>query len=119
MSKQILIIICGLLLITNFFLFYKYTATSNLLANIQVENKSKADESQKFSVFLKLLVAKVLQTGGDVSFEDRLTLENSVRNLNDTEILSTWKNFVDSKDNDMAQKYLKNLLQLLVNRINP
>jgi len=67
--------------------------------------------------FLKLFIEKILQGEEEVSFEDRLRLENSVRELKDNKILSLWESFTQAKSSEEAQVSLKNLLQALVNKI--
>jgi hypothetical protein len=44
-------------------------------------------------------------------------LETAVRDLKDEEILNQWQKFVDSKTETEAQKEVKNLLELLINKI--
>ncbi len=68
-------------------------------------------------VFLKLFIEKILQGEEEVSFEDRLKLENSVRDLKDKEVLSLWENFTQAKTSEEAQFSLKNLLRALVDKI--
>jgi len=68
--------------------------------------------------FLNLFIEKVLQSKTDISFEDRLKLENTVRDLNDSEILSLWETFTEAKTADEVQAYCKDLLQALVRKLN-
>jgi hypothetical protein len=46
-----------------------------------------------------------------------LKLEYAVRDLADGEILKQWNEFVNSKTESEAQEQVKNLLELLVNKI--
>jgi len=68
--------------------------------------------------FLGMFVSKVIKAEKEVSFEDRLKLENMVRDLNDESIVKQWKNFVDSKTEKEAQENVKELLDLLVDKIS-
>ena len=67
--------------------------------------------------FLLAFVDKVLRAKGEVSFDDRLQLENMVRDLKDDAVLAEWNKFVNSKTPEGAQEEVKNLLDLLVHKI--
>jgi hypothetical protein len=54
-----------------------------------------------------------------VSFDDRLQLENMVRDLKDDAILAEWNKFVNSQTSAEAQGEVKNLLDILVLKIQP
>src|SRR3989344_4787023 len=43
--------------------------------------------------FANLFISKVLRAEGEVSFEDRLQLENAVRDTKDKDIYDTWQRF--------------------------
>ena len=74
-------------------------------------------DAKKSLMFLKLFIAKVLRAEGDVRFEDRLQLENGIHKLQNPRALLLWKEFVDAKSSDSAQRAVKNLLELLVDAI--
>ena len=67
--------------------------------------------------FTELFIEKVLKSKGEVSFEDRLKLENAVREIGDENILNQWQKFTDSQNNDQAQEECKTLIAMLVGRI--
>jgi hypothetical protein len=73
---------------------------------------------QKVLDFTKLFIAKVLKADGDVSFDDRLQLENSVRSINDNTIFDQWQKFINAKTPLEAQIEVKNLLEMLANKIS-
>ena len=73
---------------------------------------------QKVLNFTKLFITKVLKADGEVSFEDRLLLENTVRAINDKTIFNQWQKFVNAKTALEAQIEVKNLLEMLVNKIS-
>ena len=106
-----------ILLVASGFLAYQYIAERNKLIAAE---KTIALQNLNSGIveFMKLFSEKVLNTQGEISFEDRLNLENSVRNLNDQDILNQWGKFVNSNDQTEAQNNVKNLLQLLINKIN-
>lgn len=85
---------------------------------IVAENTVKTFQyNQNILEFTKLFVTKVLKSDGEVSFEDRLKLENAVRNINDKTIFDQWQKFVNAKNETEAQVEVKNLLETIVNRI--
>jgi len=71
----------------------------------------------KIVSFLDTFIAKVLKAENEVSFEDRLKLENSIRDLNDKELLTLWEKFTQATTADQIQQNVKNLLEGLVNKI--
>ncbi|MBU4274949.1 hypothetical protein KKE19_04025 [Patescibacteria group bacterium] len=74
-------------------------------------------QNEKVLSFTKLFIGKVLKAETEVSFEDRLQLENAVRDINNEDILDQWNKFTESKTEAQAQEEVKNLLELLVNKI--
>jgi len=116
-KKNIIIAIFILSLIVNgsliggyFFLKVEINKAREIIAQKQ-EHKNVAD-------FALLFIEKVLKSEKDVSFEDRLTLETAVRDLNDKEILDQWRKFTESKVKEDAQKEVKNLLELLLKKVS-
>jgi len=73
--------------------------------------------NDKIVNFLDLFIQKVLESQKEISFDDRLKLENEVRALNDNQIIAQWDQFVNSKSVEDAQLQVKNLLHLLVQKI--
>jgi hypothetical protein len=53
-----------------------------------------------------------------VSFDDRLSLENAVRDTKDTQLLAQWNSFTAAKDEAGAQQEMKSLLSLLISKMN-
>ncbi len=73
--------------------------------------------NEKILDFTKLFIAKIIKGQGEVSFEDRLQLENAVRDIKDKAIFDQWQRFSESKTEVQAQVEVKNLLELLINKI--
>jgi hypothetical protein len=73
--------------------------------------------NEKVLEFTKFFIEKVLKAKTKVDFETRLKLENAVRNLDDEEILAQWQKFTESQTEAEAQEQVKNLLEMLVNKI--
>jgi hypothetical protein len=84
---------------------------------ITTNNLNTFHYNQNVLTFAKLFVVKVLKADGQVSFDDRLMLENAVRNINDKTIFDQWQKFINANTAMGAQIEVKNLLELLVNKI--
>ena len=67
--------------------------------------------------FLKMFIKQVIKSDKEVDFDTRLKLENSIRSLNDAELLAQWQKFANSNGEEEAQKKVKNLLEMLVDKI--
>ena len=116
-KRNVILFIFILLLSGNIFLAGQYYIS---LKNIQIsQNKLLIyQHNEKILNFTKLFIEKVLQAQEEVSFEDRLRLENAVRDLNNKDILDQWNKFTTSKTETQAQTEVKNLLELLINKIS-
>ena len=115
-KKRVVTLVIIILLAGNIFFAWKYAETKKDLSaaqKIAAEQKKNSGVSE----FAKMFVADVLKAESEVSFDTRLKLENAVRILDDKEILDQWNKFVKSTDQAQAQAEVKNLLELLVNKI--
>jgi hypothetical protein len=110
------IIVFGILLVGNVFFGLYYFTTVKELKDIQ-STSSKTELNDKVLDFASMFIKKVLQADKEVDFETRLSLENAVRDLKDDQIMSEWQNFVGSKTETEAQNSVKNLLGILINKI--
>jgi len=116
--KTILIIII-LFMLAGYVIFgFKYFAVQKELRQNQAALETQKT-NEKVLEFIELFIGKVLKAETEVDFETRLQLENAVRNLNDEEILTQWQKFAGSKTESDAQTEVKNLLEMLVNKIRP
>jgi hypothetical protein len=96
-----------------------------LVQNLNLRKELQQDQAaltksvlnQQAVTFLQAFVDKVLRAQGEVSFDDRLQLENMVRDLKDDAILAEWNKFVNSQTPAAAQEEVKNLLELLTRKI--
>lgn len=79
-----------------------------------LENQRK---NTKILAFEQLFIDKVLLGEGTVSFDDRLKLENSVRDINDKEIFDYWQNFTNSKTDKDAQIQVGKMFSLLIKKL--
>lgn len=122
MSKQkvVIILLILLLVVTNILWFWEARRGQKQIqaareSALVAQNRNLLNE--KIVQFLKLFVGKVLQSDQEVDFETRLLLENAVRDLKDEGVLMQWQKFTQSQTEPEAQKEVKNLIELLVNKI--
>jgi Na+-transporting NADH:ubiquinone oxidoreductase subunit NqrC len=115
-NKKTILIIILLLLAGNVFLGLKYSAVQKELKLAQASLETQKT-NEKVLDFAKLFIEKVLKAETEIDFETRLKLENAVRNLDDEEILEQWNKFVNSQTESEAQNQVKNLLELLANKM--
>ena len=102
-------------LFTNFLLIV--LVAGNIFFSIQyTEGLKQQDVTQsdntivriQASKLLKLFVDVVLNTEGQtISYSDRVTLENDVVQMNDTDITKQWDTFVSSKDAKTFKFFIK------------
>ena len=116
-NKTILITVILLLIIGNVFFGFKYLTTQKELQQTQTALEAQKT-NEKVLDFAKLFIEKVLKAKGEVDFETRLKLENAVREIRDKEILEKWQNFTNSQTEEEAQENVKDLLEILVDKIN-
>lgn len=115
-NKNTTAIIIGLLVIGNIFFALNYFYVFRQLQVIKSTEK-KVEFNQKVVDFASLFIKKVLQAEQEVDFETRLSLENSVRDLKDEEIMAEWQNFVGSRTEAEAQDSVKKLLGILITKV--
>ena len=100
------------------------TANIFLSINLFIENKKNIEIQQKIHLntkvldFANIFINKVLRAEGEISFEDRLKIENAVRDTQDSDIYNEWQKFVGAKTELEGREEIKNLLQLIVNKIS-
>jgi len=115
-TKLVLIIVLLVLIAGNI-----YLATQLFLCKAELNHANESlytkQINEKTLVFSKLFVEKVLKGGVEVDFEDRLRLENSVREINDQEIFDQWQKFVKSQNDQQAQQEVAELFTMLLNKI--
>ena len=107
----VIILLAGIILLsTQYYVSCQdLKATKSLLQTYQ--------HNEKILNFTRLFIDIVLNAQKEVSFEDRLKLENAVRDLNDKAVLDQWQKFTESQTENQAQQEVKNLLDLLVKKI--
>ncbi len=115
-SQKVGLAIVFLLIVANVFTVWKYIEARGQLKVAQMASQEQS-LNIKYVDFTRLFIEKVLKAKGEVSFADRLQLENAVRDLNDAEVLAQWNTFIGSKTEADAQEAVKNLLSLLTQKI--
>lgn len=116
LSNLFWLILVLILLAGNVFWGVKYFSLQKELQETQAGLETQK-LNEKVLEFTKLFIEKVLKAETEVDFETRLKLENAVRNLDDEEILVQWQKFVESRTEAEAQNEVKNLLEMLINKI--
>ena len=117
MNKQkITLIIVLILLAGNVFFGVKYFIVQKELGQTQATLETQKT-NEKVLEFTELFIEKVLKAETEIDFETRLKLESAVRNLDDEEILVQWQKFVESGTESEAQNEVKNLLEMLIDKI--
>ena len=67
--------------------------------------------------FMKEFVDIVLNTQGTISLDDRVKLENDVRQIGDSSITREWTAFVNSKDAKTAQAGAVKIMSMVTNKM--
>jgi len=117
MNRTAIVSIILILLAGNIFLIFQYVDIQQQLKVAQNDLLSKTT-SGNIIAFTQLFVSKVLKAEGEIDFETRLQLENAVRGLGDQEILTQWQKFIESENELGAQQEVKNLLEVLMNKVS-
>ncbi len=111
MVSNILMIV---LLIGNIFFSIQYAESLKKEA-VPVEDKSEL--RLQASRFLKAFIDIVLNTDGPIAFEDRVKLENDIRQMHDVDLIKLWDAFVGSKDSKAAQENAIKLMSMLATKM--
>ncbi len=91
------------------------------MENVKLE-ASKAEDTTamqrvQVSRYLNFFIKTVLNTQGTISFEDRVKLENDIRQIHDPELTKQWDSFVNSKDSKSAQENSVKLMSALTAKL--
>lgn len=111
--KVLIIILFTSLVISNVFFAVKYFVVIKEMDAVEQKQQINSDVLS----FTKLFVDKVLRGNKEVSFEDRLQLENSIRALKDKEAFACWEKFTKATDQTEVQSNFYELFSLLLGKI--
>lgn len=75
--------------------------------------------NDKVLAFTGMFVEDVLMANQEIDFDTRLSLETSVRALNDQQIFGQWQRFTKAVTKEDSSNEAKILLDLLVKKIKP
>lgn len=116
--KKLYTILAAVLVIGLVFFAWQYIS---LKRQLQTAEKSVSGQqvNKKVLAFSELFITNVLQGGQAVSFDQRLQLENAVRDINDPQIYSAWQKFTNAKDQAEIQQNFYSLFSLLLKKISP
>lgn len=115
-SKKTIWILTIILIATNVFWAIKYSSEMDTLNKAQ-EQLSAVVYNKKMLAFQKLFVDKVLRSNGEVDFDTRVMLQNSVNDTGDQEVIGAWNTFLKSKTEADGQARVKELLSLMASKV--
>ena len=114
-QKQIYLIVI-ILLLSNIFLGIKYFNASRELKEA-TSIIAIQEEKTKFAELNKTFISEVLQAKNEVNYDIRLKLDETIKNINDEDLIAQWQKFTNSKTEREAQEETINLLELLAGKI--
>jgi len=82
-------------------------------SNKDSQEETRSMERLQTARFLKLFIDTVLNTKETISFENRVKLENDIRQLGDKSLTAQWDTFVASTDTKLAQEAAVKLMSML------
>ena len=117
-SKKNIIVagVIAVLLLGNIIFGVNYFLQEKETADLQKQIETQKT-NEKVVRFLDIFIQKVLKTDKEVSFEDRLKLENAIRDINDPELLAKWEAFTNGTNEAQIQQGVKDLLEAIVKKI--
>lgn len=102
-----------LLLAGNIFLSIQYIYSIKAEKAVVVDTSAAEVIKIKNANFLKLFINKVIKENGNVSYDDRVQLENDVRQIHNPELTKQWTIFVENKDPKQAEAAASDLMLIL------
>ena len=110
MDKKIIILVILAIILMGYNIFFTIKYFSIQRQYDEILDVTKTDDKIKF--FNNIFINKVLKSQGEVSYENRLELENAAVNTNDNQIIAQWHNLLESQTEEEAQKGVIDLLVL-------
>ncbi len=106
-----------ILLISNIYLSTQFFSVNKQLQQIKSQNTGTVSVRAQALQVLREYLDVVLNTKGTVSADDRIKLENDLRQLQDQKITTAWDQFVGSKDSNTSKENAVKLIALLEDKI--
>ena len=116
-SRLLSNILMLILVIGNIFFSIQYMETMTAQSNKDTAEQEKVMERLQTARFMKFFIDTVLNTKGEITYDDRVKLENDVRQLGDKSITTQWEAFVNSKDTKTAQEVAVKLMAMLSSKM--
>ena len=100
-------------------IFFSIQYTQSITAEQdRISQQSTADQIRiQNTRILKSFINIVINTTTAITIEDRVKLENDVRQSHDAEIIKRWEAFAAAKDGKTAQTAAVSLMVLLANKM--
>ena len=110
-------ILMFILLIGNIYFSIQYIENTKFLEAQKAQ--AEADSTSRFQIskFLKFFIDTVINTQGTISYENRVKLENDIRQIHDPILTTQWETFVASKDSKKAQANAARLMSMLSSKL--
>jgi len=116
-SRLVSNILMLVLVAGNIFFSIQYTENIKQQADQAASVVDTSGTRIKAARFMKEFVDIVLNTQGTISLDDRVKLENDVRQIGDSTITTQWMSFVNSKDAKTAQSNAVKLMSMVTNKM--
>lgn len=105
------------LLAGNIFFSIQYVQNNKQLDDQAIALQQKSTERVQMAKFMKFFIDTVLNTKGTIAFEDRVKLENDIRQLHDSDLTAQWDKFVGSKDSKSAQEAVVKFMSMMSSKM--
>ena len=117
-TKKIFIFLSIIIVVSAFIILLSQYLIVSQEVKINRETIRVYQHNEKILNFTKLFVKYVLKSDGAVPLSQVLTLENAARDINNQLIYDEWQKFISAKSEQEAQIEVKNLLEMLIERVN-
>jgi len=116
-SRLVSNILMLVLVAGNIFFSIQYTEGIKQQADQASQTIDQSATRIQAARFMKEFVDIVLNTQGTVAFDDRVKLENDVRQIGDSAVTTQWDAFVNAKDSKTAQSAAVKLMSMVTNKM--
>ena len=116
-SKFVSSLVILILLAGNIYLSVQFMSVSKQLKQIKNQSADTTSIHTQSSLVLKEFLNVVLNAPSSTPNDDRIKLENDLRQLQDPNITAGWNTFLSSKDAKTSQANAVTLIGLLENKM--